>query len=616
MERKVTFSACNQYRFIPLDEVLPEKYNFRQFDKALFSEVQEYYMTKSEYAQKIQKSDPCRIQMKTTQNFFPVRLYVYKCGGELVSGPFALSNFALSPALIEQGIERFVQRYENPTFFNNLEGNYYLVLECRFDENNDGVVDFTDWFVSEPISVKAKHPKTGLLEVGNSTNKDDVIFKQPRQKFSLRVESMMVPMQPKSDRVVFMDQGEQPVQISATASRSWTLIFLRVPMWMVDKLNHYFALDAIYYEGLGITPIDGAALKYDVQETSYGLCQVSIEVAESDGQGVFEYFKGGIEMFQVPDFPFVIYSTDIGHLNNYDFNYPQPIRIADDTALNNWINARNASITASGMAGQIARSTTTVVYNRGLGENYTYAKSRILTRRLGIVNTTTGVQAVPLSLEMSGGSYTGLWVVFNPALGYAGTGNAPQGEANFVISNFAFNAPGAGTYTYELWHEGTIEKIYMKGARISGIDKYGLETSLPPLTSFGIDDSVALTAFSLFGQLPELRNTLVNYRLRNNANLTDTGVYYPLLAYSTHGWKKLQTVTLNQNRLNAAMIDQWFNSMRAATLAPDPGGFGPQFYIYNGSVLINNQSPAAAPTSASSAARNILMNTWGWNLTY
>lgn len=614
MERKVTFSPLNQYRFIPLDEILPDKYNNRPFDRALYTEIQEHFSTKSVYAQKVQKTDACRIQIKTSQNTFPPRLYIYKCGGELEAGPFDLTHFPIG--LIEDGIEQYIQIYKDVHFWVDYEGLFYLVIECRFDEDNDGVVDYTDWFVSEPILVKERHPKTLLLEYSNSTNKDGIIFQQTKQKFGLRVEGAVLNLQPKVNRVTFVDQGENSVQLSATAYRSWMHIYgfsRGIPAWMIDKLNHIHACDSVYSEGVGVTPLEGSVLKYEQQDDTYGLSQVSIELGEKNNTAGFEYTKGGIPMFDnALTFPYLLRSTSIGYPGNVDYFNPVPVRIGNLSELEAWITARNLEIEEEGLTGSIGISTTTVVYNLGLGEHYSYAECTLFRRRLGIKNTTTGVFNIPLELEMRGNLSLAAWAVTGPLHNVLDYGNAP--DQNAVIPNYIFNyvSPGAGTYTFELWHEGTIFRLYMFGNSISGIDKFLTDESLPELGYFGINGSTKLTSFSLFDELAALRPYLIAYRLQNNPNLTDSGVYYPTLAWSNMGWKKLKTIILQNNKLNTAMIDQWFNSMRAAMLVPD--GLGFQFYVSNGNVYVDGQVPAAGVTLASAVARAALINQWNWVL--
>lgn len=614
MERIVTFSAANQHRFIPLDEVLPVKYNTRDFDKSLFSELEPYWQTKVQYAQKVQQSDPLRIQIKVSQNVFPVNLYVYKCGGEQVSGPFALTYLSSLPPIIEDGIQRYVYIYEGINFWSLLEGLYYLVIECKFDEDGDTVADYTDLFVSEPVMVKEKHPKTTLIEYSNSTNKDDIIFEQTKQKFSFRVEGAVIKPQPKVDRVVFVDQGEDSVQLSATPFRSWEFAagFTNggVPFWVVEKLNHIFTLDGIYIEGKGYTTIEGSQFKYEQEDPIYPLFQANIEIGDKDNGSLHTFNRGGMTLLSpIPAYPFEIYQTEIGYVNNVEFIYSFPRRIDDLTELNAWIAARNSAITANGMLGNIAISNNTLVYNRGANESYNYAYCGVLTKRIGIKHTVSAASTIEFELFLAGVNASNRYSTYSPTGALGKFGTVPNSITS--IDPFNYNAASAGTYTYDLFHDGSLNVINMLGVDISGIDSFGDTDNIPSsLAEFAIILSNKLTSFDIWQELGiAARLTLERVVFSGNHNLNNLGDGYfnpgVLLRF-----KKLRFIHLADNNLSSADIDAFYNSMLDAYYA-----IAPYAFPVDGIISTAGQTPTALPTGASASARDILANTLNWTIT-
>lgn len=626
MLRNVIISPLNHIRFVPMDEVLPEKYHQPQFDKAWLSEYLMPGETKVKYGQPVEKKDPLDIQVHTTPtpSGETIQLYLVDCKRTIeIIRQFTLRTDA--PQIINDGLQYFVHTLSDKEIFESLDdGTYYIYFRVPFDTDGTGGSDVYDWFISEPIIVRDQHLDTVLINASNSFNKDNIIFEQIKQKFRKRINGRITDMQPKVNRTVFIDQGENPTLLSATPTRTWKFVagYTRgIPDYEIDKLNHYFALDGVYIEGKGYSTVEGSAIEKG-SEGNYALHSGTIELTEKNAMSVYTFSKGGLTLLEtLPSYPFEIYSTEVGYLNNVDYSYNAPTVIRSLIQLNSWISARNLEITNAGMEGEIALDGNTMVYQRGESETYDYATSLTLNHRLGVKMIADGANPLPVTLELSG---SGLTIINNDARYsvYDPIGNVlSYGYAGYPVTsaNGNWTSPSAGTYTYEIFHDGGLKTININGARVTGIDKYGSNLSVPSLLEvFGLYNSTIITAFSLWDELVDVRGTLVAFRLSDNPILTNTGIFYPLSAFANDGWRKLQYINLKGNAMNSSMIDQWYNSMRQAMLAPivPPPALGVtgQFYVSNGIAQTNLQVPTASPTAASAVARNTLTVSFGWGL--
>lgn len=612
MQRKVIISPLNQYRFVFYDEVLPEKFNQLRFDSALFFEQLQSYNPKVHYYQKVQKSDPLRIQVWTNNNINQVILRLYDCEGQQV-GTFDYLDLPTGmPTIIEDGSEYFVNTIHVNDYWADKDGVYYLLMEFYQDPTGNAV----EYIVSEPIFVKEKHPETMLLEYSNSFNKDYVIFEQTRQKFCFRVEGAIINPQPKVKRVVFTDQGENTVPLSATAYR--TRVFAAgmtggIPFWVVDKLNHIYALDSIYHNGEQLTPVEGAELAYQEPDPLYPLYDARIELADTDNGRPYQFTKGGLTLIQQADsFPFVLFSVEIGYPNNIDYFNNVPIRIANQTALDAWITARNLEIVAAGMTGQIAMENESLVYNLGSDENYSFANCVLLRYRIGMKQTTSGVSTVNPQIYLSARTGEAPYVVCNPLLSIVASGHVGEGEDLLPVP--VYNAPAGGVHTFEVWHDSdNIDLVGSLGANFSGWDKYGgLPGNLPrKLARVSFGNSTRLLSFDLWQELKEVRNYLERVFIINNSNLTTlgpNGFYLPDFSVTgpEPGFPLLKFILLQGNHLSSAQVDIVFISLGSLILEQ-------QWITYDGIVALS-QLPAAPPGPSSSLAIDELENTYSFDV--
>lgn len=617
MPRNVIISPLNHIRFIPDGYTAVEKYNTIPFDKAWFSETIRPWETKVGYQQPIQAKDWLDLQIWATTNATSASIMVVDCHLEVFKDvDMVVPN--LIPAINVNGNGYKVFKHsENMAFADIPEGYYYVILSVNFDTDGDSTGDTLEQYVSEPIWIKDRHPNTRLIEYGHSTNKDYVIFQQTKQKFRKRIYADIRDFQPKVDRTVFKDQGSRFNQTSASPYRTWKFIggfTSGIPDYEIDSLNHIFSCDSIIIEGTAYTQIEGSQFEKTVVDDRYKLYQASIEITEKDPGLNAIHSKGGVTIIQnIPNYPFVTADVGIGYAQgNLDYYHSTPQRIIDDTALDAWLSGHNVAAENAGLLGHIEKEGNSIIYVPDPTETYTYGTAVVLYKRLGIKNTTTGVNNLNLEMTLQGGRYV-VMVGDLPK----NNGVALTQPATFTVDH---TTPSAQTVNVDLWHEGQMKVVQCSGTYISGIEKYNNESLPVDLANFALLDSEKLTSFSLYGQLAEARGTLEAFTLKGNTNLTDTGYFYPIQSppppgqvfVGPAGWKKLFYIDLRNNKLNSAMVDQWFNSMRQASVTYNTQPPYNNFHVSNGVVTTIGQSPAAPPTGASAIARSVLQSQYQW----
>lgn len=610
MQLKVKISALNHIRFVPEDVEILEQYHNIPFDKAWFSEQLRPWEQPSTYAYPMQKNDQLDIQIWSSVNIAAV-LKVYKCGN---STPVDILIFQLPsgmPTIIEDNIQYYVQRIRIKKFFDTYnEGTYYFEIEFP--------LTVIKRFISEPIYVKADHKGTIIIDVGNTFNKDYVIFEQTRQRFRHRVPGALLKIIPKVSRTVFTEQDESTVPLSATAYRNRKLVLggngAPIPDWQIDKMNHVFTCDGTFIEGEQFTAVEGATFQPEEDDVNTPLSCVSIELADGENNKPYDFVTGSFVLLEpIPPYPFVLKGLQYGYLNNPIYSMPSftaPTEINDPAELQTWIDGVNADILAQGFEGTVTiEPDNSIVYNNGPAENYTTGSIDILTFRLGVKCFINGAP-IPIDIQLSASTLEPSYyaVALPDGTMYS------WGLINTLVTiNANYTAPIGGTVNYVIWHDGRLTTILLSGSSINGIDQYGSSTALPSkLAIFGISQSTQLTSFLFYEEMRYTMNTLQAFIMTNNTVLSDIGVFYPQFAWAIDGWKLLRQIDLRGNNLNSAMKDAWYNSMQTPMTVPGNGPLFSQFYVFGGTIRTNLQNPAANVTAASAGARSVLLNTWNW----
>lgn len=607
MIREVIISPLNHIRFVPVGSTQSARYNTQHPDQDWFANLILSWQTKVEYMQKVQNSDRFDLQILATVNKdqtetegFSTAVDLFNCKGEYIkriSSPQVTASFKFE----EDGLKWVVQSISGSTFWEGVpEGQYYLYMEVPFDTDNDTVPNLYKAFISEPIDLKAKHPKTILIEYSNSFNKDNVIFEQVPKKFALRVEGALLDVQHKVRRTVFIDQGENPKLLSATAYKTCKLIVggdqVLIPDYLIEKLNHAFALDSVYVEGREFVGVEGAAFEKETLD-DYPLFSANIEIQEAETGAGNRFRDGGLTIFsEIPEYPFVIAEMKIGFVGNYDYAVPAPTRIPSIGALDSWIMSRNAEIGNAGLSGTIVRNGQNVEYVLGQEETYDDLFKIVFEKRTAMYNNAAAGATIALTLKISTLSSNGKFAVTNP-----------QGSViryDSLNSGIISIMPISGTVThtsamhlFEFWHMDNFHTLSITGNRIVNVFNDVPST----LTEFELVGCQILGEFD-FQMLQLARNSLHTAKINFNPGLELIGNFWMMA-----GPIKLKNIDISRNAISSSLVDNFFIGMQTAFMAG-------QLTITNGTITTKNQNPLAPPSGSSLSARNTLTSMLNWTV--
>lgn len=633
MARKVVISALNQYRFVPMNQALPAIYNNLPFNKTLFQLTRKYWQINTRYEQKVQNNDPMRIQLwsgfrtSSSPSVAKVLLHLYTCKGDEVGTPLEIPRYSAVPLFQDDDDDNvYVNGIAVHDYWSTIDaGDYFLVLEVPYDSDGDFVSDGVDYFISEPILVKAKHPKTVLIDISNSINRDSIMFQQTFSKFSFRVEAAVVQPTPQVDRVVFKDQGSNSAQLSATVFNTWklTIGFTNpVPYWVIEKMNHYFGCNNIYIDGIGYSQIDGSLIAFDSPDINYPFYQGTIELGEKNNTQNFQFKYGGILMLtDAKTYPYAITGTKVGfdevnmaYYRGGDISTVD--RIGSDANLDAWIAARNADLLSIGLETTISLVGDNIFCFPVDTELFNYANIDVLRGRLGVTVTLVSPETSALTLTL-GGLVDGTQIVLTDPT-FMPQGLLSVGAVQSTFTYPTFDPSASGTYNYEIFHDKqNLNYIGIDGQKVSAFTDFSVADNMPPkLATFGIQNSTKLLSFDLWNTFAFVRNYLQTVSIINNSNLTNfANLYFPPVIIGgtpQPGWMKLSTIFLFGNSLPQARLDGIYNSVGTASSYV-------QWLVYNGHIRTDHQVPAAVPSIASAPARLLLGptgtgGTYNWSI--
>lgn len=235
-------NPANPIRLVKIKTHLPGKYFYQHFDDNLAYDLIPDFQSKQCYFQKYTSSDKPIIQILSDYEDFTLELY------DILTNALTYS-FTVTEVPTSILNETF-KCYESIIDFALVpEGDYQLIVT-----NEDDV------YHSEPISVKAIHENTVLIEYSNSENDFSMIL-EGDYVGQIRVEAAILNFKPASDDVIYNDQKRNSATIYSLPYRQFQF-FLGgpegLPDWMVDKVNRAFSFNILSLDGKEYNKIDGA----------------------------------------------------------------------------------------------------------------------------------------------------------------------------------------------------------------------------------------------------------------------------------------------------------------------------------------------------------------------
>lgn len=584
--RTAVFSELNTFRFVPLEAIY--RYNTRHFDDDWFRNQILSWQVKTNYQQKVQNGDSIYIQMLSNVTAAPT-IRLYSCEQ---TDPLATSTFTNTTYTVD-GYRVYATNLSE-LFATLQDGTYYLTITI---EDADGE---QSW-ITEPIAVASFWRETTLLRYKHYHNKDHVEFERTGVTMSMRIESALIDFEPGVNRVSYEAQDGDLKLLSAVTFRSFQWVAggngKTIPDYVISKLNHVWACSDVWVDGKKFVAADGAGFEKSGADR-FPKYAAGIEVREASNNTGVIYTSGGFLVMSMPAYPFVIETYSIRRGTSVFAKFDEFVYMGDPTMLATWLAEQNATkLQERGLFGQLIVSGSQIIYEPVSGENVDNGVAVTLTQVLSFNQTVpagTENSTTLLQLAGAGAPYA---VIYEDAI-------QSSGYVGGVLTSVILSGAPNGIRNFRLFHREIINFMFITDAgdtNYSGGTLSSVIGNVPnTLTQFWLSNCGALTLFN-FINLARARTSLKVVQITNNSAYNNLGLFH---ITGTNSFTQLNTLRLNGNAITVANVNAFFNSMYSAMTDPT---FPPvtKFVVYGGSMNIR-QTPAAAPTGASSIARSAL----------
>lgn len=489
-------------------------------------------------------------------------------------------------------------RYFNASAIDYPEGIYYIHVKITYADTS------TEEFLSEPMSVRAKHKNTVVIRYSHDEDDFGVLFKTLNVHFQIRVHSDFMTLDPVTDSVVYKDQDGNTRSLYEKPNRVWKLNIggnKGVPEWVVDRINRAFCCGIVSVDNKRYTKNENAKIDQTILR-NYPLRILSIELTEyfNDGAGAFV----NAQNVQLTDdtsgtFPYVIdnwlmidtvsgYSLGGGFFEFYDHSTEPYL---NEEYYRDFYN--DFAVPVHNLQGEFQWNDG-LVYVNGPGENFAIVKKATpLTTYLEVTSTVT-TTGYPVQYDYSGlGAHITVWGS-EAITQYTELGNNLAGNPIIATAQHYFSSTGAKTIRVYTDDKMTVIKFSSSINKITGYDDAtGVSSKLRQfvMTSQNIDTDFDMAILSRAKdelRLLNLTGSAIHSILAGFASSLVSGAYKP--------WKYWRYIYLDNNKFDASAIDDFL-----VELVDDS-----DITTGYGIIVMSNQTPPTAPTGTSSAARATL----------
>ena len=232
----IVFSNLNPVKFRQVAYANPAPYNTKYFEDWNFAETIRDYEEAITHLQPWQNNDIIYLQLLS--NYSPFNIQLQDCDGNVIDS-FVMSYVSASTELAG------LKAYQCAIALDDYpEGVYKLVLRS-------GSPTTLETLESEWMHIKALHKNSYLLQYSHDQNDYDVSF-ETGIEFRMRYHGGLSQYKPSTDRVTFIDQPRNVVQLDAKPFDNWKLFIgdgLGVPDWVIQRFNAIFCCSYILVDG-------------------------------------------------------------------------------------------------------------------------------------------------------------------------------------------------------------------------------------------------------------------------------------------------------------------------------------------------------------------------------
>lgn len=569
---EIFFSPLNQFRFTPNVSNIGSKFNTEDFDKVIFNNQILDWQQKRCFFQPIQNSDGLKIIAKATDyeanngSGFVSKLMLKDRYGKIIK----TTNF--------QSFDNDNYLYIDDRFyFDSIEEGYYgMILEMAYTFGDSDEYAYS-YFYSDFIHVKEKHETTLWVQYSNYYTKMGIPFEQLRQVTSdlgFRIYGSRTEISYESDRTIFIDQDDNPIQLKGIANRSFIFCFggnkQQIPDYVIDKLNNIFTLSDLSIDGVSYVPTDGSSIEKegDIHNPLYS---AKIVLQKKDNVESYSFKPNDSETFDIMDFstisyPFATYQVGLYNGTNTIVNSitSNPIIIQNAAQRTSYINGLNASLPPY-IDGSFAVENNKLVFNKSENDDI----DRALSPRVYCKGFRINLRYANLPPNQKG-FFTQLGsVAIRSNLTLSSDIDAivnPFGANN----NIELKCPSAGDY-YCLVFVDVIANSYIEGVGVEyvsidsiGNKQYGLGSD--DITSFEVHDVGSYMNQSLehwIEGVKDINGNVTNGRRLYFEQFSNNYTMPSLLPFGKLG---ITEFVINDSGINSASIDAFYNKIYDAAL--------------------------------------------------
>jgi hypothetical protein len=259
----VDISILSPFQWTKEGYANPLPYNTKYRDDWQYPDTIGNWYEKKSYLQPWQKNDIPPFQILS--NYAPHQLELYDCEGNQID-TFVLAYKASSIEIIGQKV------YEAFVALNGYDEGVY---QFKIKSGNPVLETYNSNF----FYLKQLHENTVLFEVAHDENDYDMVF-ETGIVTKLRVHGELREFQPGADRVIFIDQPRNAVQLSGKSFSTEKLIIgdsFGVPNYMIEKINDLFLCSKVLIDSKQWVGNEGARFEAS-RESLYPMAGWAFEV--------------------------------------------------------------------------------------------------------------------------------------------------------------------------------------------------------------------------------------------------------------------------------------------------------------------------------------------------
>jgi hypothetical protein len=258
----------------------PAPYNLHYRDDWQYPDTNGQYYDSIPYLAPWEQVDI--IPFQALSNYAPHQLELYDCQGNQVD-TFVLAYELSSIEITGQKV------YKANVALNGYDEGIY-----RFKIKAGSPV--LETYVSNYFWLQQKHEDTYLFEVTHDENDFDTVFENGHI-CKLRIHGEIREFQPGSDRIVFVDQPRNMVQLSGKSFSTSKLIIgdsLGVPDFMIEKINNLFNCSKVLIDGKQWVGNEGARFEAS-RESLYPMTGWAFEVRPANSSTKKRFVADGTQ---------------------------------------------------------------------------------------------------------------------------------------------------------------------------------------------------------------------------------------------------------------------------------------------------------------------------------